>query len=101
MRGVLLIDGMTLPLLACFAGGPVLLIIAILMWRQNRGVAVLLGIAAVSLVGASALFLTGNRRHEMTGIPYIVMGGLAFWGLFVPTLASAVYLHGWKKQEHR
>jgi hypothetical protein len=95
------IEGMTLPLLACFAGGAALLVASIRATGGDRRVALLLGIAAVALLGASGLFLAGNRRDEMAGIPHIVMGGLVFWGLFVPILAAAFYLHLWKNGGHQ
>jgi len=94
------IDGMPLPLLACFVGSPILLIAAIRTSRKNRRVGLLLGIAALSLLGASWQFLTGNRRDEMAGIPHILVGGLVFWGIFVPTLAAAFYLH-WRKKSRQ
>lgn len=86
------IDGLNLPILACFLGGGALALVSMRVWSTDWRTGLALGAAALSLLSASVLFVAGNRGDEMAGLPHLVFGAVIFWTLFVPSLATAVHL---------
>ncbi len=59
------------------------------------GVGSALGVSAATLTWAAGAVLVGNRLDEMASLPWLVAGGLFFWGVTVPAVGVAVILARW------
>jgi hypothetical protein len=61
----------------------------------GTGVGGALGVSAATLTWAAGTVYVGNGLDEVSSLPWLVAGGLFFWGVTVPALGVAAILVRW------